>query len=454
LGFPSRSQSQRTPPSLAYSHGPYQPTIHLVGPQQGQQDVAGEFAIDENPDAYYQQELQQVSQPPREEQKKKRFFGFGGSSNSRESSAISQPPIASSQKLGRSISVRTKHYGQQPTSSASGRPLSQQRWPSASSVSNYPPSASEEDQGRAGLLLSGSRPPIPDKDPIRSSDYSSSQQEHPHARAPPQVAVSGGGSSRPPFDRQSSSKSATWESQARSAQQHYSPQAEHNQPPPSYQPSPSSATSTSSYPLSTRTQQDILHHYHQEARDNSRPSSQQSFGPPSPLHSHPRTFDSPYSSRLNQSQLLSDSHNSGQMAPPPSQQNRDRRSLDLAQQQQNQQGNTGREAGAYQPYQQGTQPQSHPQGPPPQYVSQLGVNNAQGGAYRAAQPSPMVQQTPGEQGRSTPPPSRSRDDLANLDIAQLLTRHDELRKWAFSLFNSISVISRFVYSTSVRSCSD
>lgn len=44
----------------------------------------------------------------------------------------------------------------------------------------------------------------------------------------------------------------------------------------------------------------------------------------------------------------------------------------------------------------------------------------------------MVQQNSNsEQGRNTPPPSRSRDDLSGLDVQQLLARHDELSKKPF-----------------------
>ena len=65
-----------------------------------------------------------------------------------------------------------------------------------------------------------------------------------------------------------------------------------------------------------------------------------------------------------------------------------------------------------------------------QYGNQLGVGNAQGGNYRGqAQQSPLPSQSGTEHGRAgTPPPSRSRDDLTNLDVSQLVSRHDELRE--------------------------
>ena len=63
-----------------------------------------------------------------------------------------------------------------------------------------------------------------------------------------------------------------------------------------------------------------------------------------------------------------------------------------------------------------------------QYGSTLSVNNQQSGSYRnTPQASPMVQENSRDgQGRSTPPPARSRDDLGNLDVQQLLSRHEEL----------------------------
>ena len=67
-----------------------------------------------------------------------------------------------------------------------------------------------------------------------------------------------------------------------------------------------------------------------------------------------------------------------------------------------------------------------------QYGSTLSVNNPQqSGSYRnTPQASPMVQDTSSGGGRSTPPPavgaSKSREDLGNMDVQQLATKHDEL----------------------------
>ncbi|KAL8722117.1 MAG: hypothetical protein Q9225_001361 [Loekoesia sp. 1 TL-2023] len=426
--FPTRSLSQRSPPSHTYPPNQQQPTIHLVGPAAGLQDNLSPSVIDENPDAYYHQapapRLQQKEEP-----KKRRFFGLGSSTKEPNTSAPS--PAAVPQRLGRSISVRTKPYSSQNAPISASRPV-QQRWPSESSGSTYPPTASSEeaDGGHAGLALSSPGPPIPDKDPLRSSGFAPDNPRDSAYRKSSVQSVGIDTNGRPRFERQGSANSTTWES-PQSIQQHYRIQQESNQLPPSYQPSPSSATSASSHPLSARGQQEVLHHYRQELQ-NSRPPSQQSYGPPSPIHSHPARSES-YQHSFDQHSFAQprasiNSLNSGSMGPPQVQPSRDRRSQELAQQQQNQQTGGNREVGGYQAYHQGNQAQGQLQGPPPAYSSQLGVNNQQGGNYRASQPSPMAQQNTGEQGRTgTPPPSRSRDDLSNPDIAQLMARHDELQ---------------------------
>ncbi|KAL8930095.1 MAG: hypothetical protein Q9172_000180 [Xanthocarpia lactea] len=413
-GFPIRSQSHRTPPAHASPFDHPQPTIQLVGPLAGQQPPS---IVDEDPDAYYHQASAPRSQ--KEQPKKRRFFGLG--SSSKESNTGAPLPTAAPPRLGRSISVRTKNYPSQNPPATATRPA-QQRWPSESSGSIYHPPASEEDDDGAGLLSSGPAPPIPDKDPSRSTDFGS-LSNGPYRKSSLQgVTVDTNGPPR--FDRQGSATSGIWES-PQSLTQYQRVQPDLHQLPPSYQPSPSSATSTSSHPLSARGQQEVLHHYHQELQI-SRPHSQQSYGPPSPTQTHPARFDA-HQSRLAQATAPAPSQVPGSMGPPQNQPSRDRRSQELAQQQPNQQGGGSREGTAYQPYHQAGQAQGQPQGPPPAYSSQLGVSNQQGNSHRGPQPPPMAQQITGEQGRNTPPPSRSRDDLSGLDVAQLVARHDELQ---------------------------
>ncbi|KAL9605580.1 MAG: hypothetical protein Q9179_001238 [Wetmoreana sp. 5 TL-2023] len=418
--FLSRSQSQRSPPAHSYPPNQQQPTIYLVAPSAGQQGNLGPSTIDEDPDAYYHQ----ASSPRslKEEPKKRRFFGLG---SSKEPNTSAPTPAPTPQRLGRSISVRTKNHPSQSTPVSASRPV-QQRPPSESSGSTYPRSASEvDDESGPDLTLSGRAPPIPDKDPSRPSDFSAGTLNNGAYRRPSVQGVVTDHNGRPRFERQGSATSTTWES-PQSLRQYHRGQTDSHQLPPSYQPSPSSATSTSSHPLSARAQQDALHQYHQELQ-NSRPPSQQSYTPPSPIQGHPARFDSHQYSPA-QAATPTNPQTPRPMGPPQTQASRDRRSQELAQPQQNQQGAGNREGAGYQPYLQGGGgAQGQPQGPPPAYSSQLGVNNQQNSSYRGSQPSPTTQQNQGEQGRSTPPPSRSRDDLSNLDVAQLAARHDELQ---------------------------
>ncbi|KAL8680474.1 MAG: hypothetical protein Q9186_003317 [Xanthomendoza sp. 1 TL-2023] len=407
--FPTRSQSHRTPPAHPSPYNHPQPTTIQ------QQNKSQSSVFDLDPDAYYPQ-----APAPRlvqkEEPRKRRFFGIGTSSKESHTS-LPAPPVVP-QRLGRSISVRTHNYPSQNPPISASRPF-QQRWPSESSGSTYsPPNDS------AAALSTGPAPPIPDKDPLRSTGFPSGPANNGAFRKPSSQSVIVDTDGRPRVDRQGSATSATWES-PQSLYQHQRVQPDAHQLPPSYQPSPSSATSASSHPLSARAQQETLHNYHQELHE-SRPPSQQSYSPPSPLHTHLAPLDS-HQTRLVQTAAPAPSQILGSMGPPQNPPSRDRRSQELAQQQQNQQGLGSREGTGYQPYHQVGQAQGQPQGPPPAYSSQLGVSNQQGGGHRGPQPSPMAQQITGEQGRSTPPPSRSRDDLSGLDVAQLLSRHDDLQ---------------------------
>ncbi|KAI4176591.1 MAG: hypothetical protein LQ343_000882 [Gyalolechia ehrenbergii] len=421
--FPTRSLSQRSTPSHHYSANQQQPTIHLVRPATGQQDNSHPSVIDENPDAYYHQAPAPRPQQ-KEEPRKRRFFGLG--SSTKESNPSAPSPAAAPQRLGRSISVRTKPYSSHNAPTSASRP-GQQRWPFESSGAAYPQTASSEeaDDGGTGSPLSAPGPPIPDKDPLRPSNFLPDPPKESAYRKSSVQSVGIDINGRPRFERQGSTTSTTWESPQSSIQQPYRFQQDSNQLPPSYQPSPSSATSASSHPLPARGQQEHHHHHHQELH-NSRPPSQQSYGPPSPIHSYPARLDS-HQYNYVQPRSSSISHTPGPMGPPQTQPSRDRRSQELAQQQQNQQGAGNREGASYQAYHQGNQTQGQPQGPPPAYSSQLGVGSQQGNNYRASQPSPMAHQNTSEQGRSTPPPSRSRDDLSTPEFAQLAARHDELQ---------------------------
>ena len=425
-----RSQSQRV----------HQPTIHLVpSPSQGSAEPP---AFDENPDSYYQQQQNPVSN--KEEPKKRGLFSL-------KTSPIAKEPAnnVSGNRLGRSISVRKKVLA--PGASA------------GPTRAAFLPSSHDEEETGGGVDFDDSHlqpgPPPPQKDLRSNQSQPLNQSEYPYNRGAPQSVVT-----QPfvqqPLERQGPSTSSAWENTTPTSQQpqHQQQQQQeqvrspleqiqqaptyqptpssatstsshplHQQPTTSYQPSPSSTTSASSHLLQSRTQQGTLQQLYSEKK-TSRPSSQQSFGPPSPLHSPPRAIES-YPPRSTTNPGPPSPYTQPPMGPPPPQhqQPSTRRSDELAPPQQV--AGLNRESSGYQAYHQGAQSQNQQPGVPTPYGSQLGVNNPQGSNPRGPpQSSPMAPQNPSDQGRSTPPPSRSRDDLSGLEFTQLLQRHDELRK--------------------------
>ncbi|KAK3168709.1 hypothetical protein OEA41_005157 [Lepraria neglecta] len=409
-GHPTRSQSQRAP-SLINTN---QPTIHLVAPHSSSSTPSS--AIEDNPDRYYQQ-----GPPPpvhKVERKKRSFFGLGSSSSTKDSG---RGTSGTSQKLGRSISVRRKEQVDPQVYADTGNRGAQERWSSKNLAAEE---AEDEEEGGAGLRTghrqynSGSPHP-PDKDPLKSPAFPPpvTHEEYISARSQQQGGVSNT-SNRHTLERQGSYQSS-WEKAAQQVTKHSRGESAQQQTPSSYHPSPSSATSTSSQPFLHRAPHEESSQNYQD--QNSRPPSQQSLDPPQPAQ-RPRTLDF-YQSKKERNQAASGTHIQGSMGPPPPQQPPpNRRSSESAQQSQT--GSQGREGGVYQPYNQNVQQgQILPSNAPPQYSSQLAP---QGQTYRGgSQPSPMA---PGnEQGRSTPPPSRSRDDLSELNVSQLLARHDELQ---------------------------
>lgn len=242
-----------------------------------------------------------------------------------------------------------------------------------------------------------------EKDPLRSPGFppSLTHEEYLYGKATQQAIVSDS-ATRQPLERQSSSQSPKIARQQRS----------------SYHPSPSSATSTSSHPFAHRAPHEALQQIYQD--QTSRPSSAQSLEPP-PVVQYPRASDS-HQTKQEQSQVSPGTYMQGSMGPPPTQQAPPTRRSSEATQQSSSSGGQGREGGNYQHYNQGGQQgPTLPSNAPPQYSAQLAP---QGQSYRGnVQPSPMTQQ----EGRSTPPPNRSRDDLSGLEFTQLLNRHDELR---------------------------
>ncbi|KAL9129474.1 MAG: hypothetical protein Q9217_002070 [Psora testacea] len=405
-GHPTRSRSQRSPSLINTNLA--QPTINLVRPAHS----SPSSAVDEtSPDQFYRQIP--ASNPPaqKEDRKKRRFFGLGGSS---KDSANNPAPT----RLGRSISIRRRE--QLPdTFEEPGRRPSQQQWPSThiSPTDDY----EEDEEGGAGLHPpQGVGYPLPpEKDPLRSPGLPShiTQQDH-YRRRSEQVNTSPTQGHRHPLDRQVSYESS-WARASSNIHHRSHGDSGQQQTPSSYHPSPASATSTGSGHYYQKSQTDTLHQHWQDQQP-SRPSSSQSLEPHPPAQ-YPRSYEQ-HHTRATSSQASSFSqYTQGSMGPPPQPQGSGRRASEAQQHQ----GEQGREGG-YQPYAQPIQGGSVLASSAPLQYSGLAP---QGQNYRAnPQPSPMQQQGGNEQGRSTPPPpSRSRDDLSNLDVAQLLQRHDELQ---------------------------
>ena len=401
-GHPTRSQSQRSPGHINTNLP--QPTINLVGPAHSTPSSAVD---DSAPDSFYRQEPAPNPPQHKEAPKKKRFFGLGGSSKD----STSNPPSA---KLGRSISVRRRE--QLPDSfQKQGHQSVHQERPSAhvSPTDDY-----EEDSEENLGQYSGPNPPLPDKEPLRSPGLpqSTSHQDYFYGR----TNSSSGQGRRNLLDRQGSHESS-WARTSSNIHHHTQSDSAQQHTPTSYHPSPASATSTNSgHHFYQRSPSDTLHEHWQE-QPPSRPSSQQSLEPPQ-SGQHPRGYEG-YHQRGNSSQASTLSHyTQGSMGPPPHPQGANRRTSEAQDQ--------GRE-GSYQPYAQSTSTGNIlPSNAPPQYTSQL---TPQGQTFKGNPQASQMQQNNHEQGRSTPPPSRSRDDLSNLDYAQLQAKQDELRKCIFEI---------------------
>ena len=426
----SRSRSQRSSVSTQQVRNP---TIHLVGPPHARQ---GDF-VEDNPDAYYRNPA--PPQPRKEDHKqKRRFFGLGGHTSSSKETVTSAPNAT---RLGRSVSVRKNDP---PNVQNYRGPYEQQRWPSDPHSVAYRPSIDQEEEGNGyrGSQDSAQRtagnppgPPIPEKDALGYGPQLTSPA-YPDSRPYVLGTNINTNTAQHQQDRQPTSEpDTTWENPSRPLQQpghHRQPTEQYSTTP--YQPSsatsnhptqhsqasPSSTTSITSHPL--RGAPDTLQQWRPDLHNTSRPASRTSSynGPPSPLRPPSSQGD------INQEKnggppnpnLRSD------MAPPGPLQGK----MLGDHVQQGQQGGISREQSGYQPYHQAGQGQGQQGGQP--HYGQLNVN-PQGQGYRGVpQPSPAANQAnPSEQqGRSTPPPSRSRDDLSGLDVAQLLARHDELRK--------------------------
>ena len=447
--LPARSHSVRTSTSTAH----YPKYSHTASSAHG----GAASTLVEDPTIFYQD-------PPitqKEDHKKRRFFGLGHSSTTKDSvHNIASPPVG----LGRRTSVRKKNTPSEISTDLGTRPP-QQRWPSrSSSVASPPDDLAEEDEGGAGVvdqpryIQEVQGPPRPDKSP---NDY-------PFSRLPLQPGSANSYKQQSPghppltisaFDHAEqltqqvvlTQSELQYQQRLQQEQEYLKQQLYKNPHPQTHQPSPSSASSTASRYLPFREQNETAQHRLQE-NQSSRPSSQQSYyGPPSPLHTT-RTLDLPPQKlgpppsplqpllRNNEPQhqrLGSQTITSALKSPPPPtkamQQAQRRGSIESPQ---NSQERPSRDGPAYQPYS-GSGPNQPPNAPPPSYGSQLNVGTQQVGPYRQTpQPSPIPPGNMSELGRATPPPSRSRDDLASLDTTQLAARYEELRTFGLSLLLS------------------
>ena len=414
--IPTRSQSQRSPSAYYASHST---THHRLSPSLV--DVAPAI-VEVNPDRYYSPA---PSTAVPKEDRRRRIFRLGLSTKepaNHSSGGVNAP--------GRNLSVRRKPTAPPISTETSGRSVLQ-RWSALVAPS---PSEGEEDdrvgvglgsvqQGQPRANLPG--PPLPDKDPITSPPPPTQQgfplrgASLPAAAAAAAAAAAGGDSVvRQALEQPLASSNPSWgqnvppvhEYHSRSETQHHRPQ--------SHLPSPASATSTSGHLFLARGPSEALQSIHPDR--TSRPSSQHSIAPPSPLlqQQHHGRDDPPYRLSLN------NAHTTGSMGPPAHPPSQRPGSNDLGQS--NQPGNLNRES-SYQSYSQSSQGPNSSSGTPAQFGGQLGVNPP-GGSYRGApQSSPMAHQPSGDAGR-TSPSSRSYDDMLNMDVAQVVAKYYELRK--------------------------
>ena len=414
----------RGPPNTSQRQSPVdQPTIQFVRPHEsGESPTTNE----QYPDSYYQQA------PPRSDKKKSSIFSF------RNSSSASQPAETSnlnaSRVPGRRLSVRKQAPPSYPTTDNLT-----QRWPAGAAAGRYTPEVNEREDGRGSPLhtrAAASISVIPPNTQAQhpASSYHQDQIQHPRVVQPVHAE-----SSWHTAEKRSLQRTPTWEKAALTVQHQLPPIEQQGHHPP-FRPNSSSGNSISGLSVSSRSAQDLAY-YNYRSSQGSRPSSRQSYEPPSPTQ--PQSYPIVRTSEVEQQGTATVNHAQymkGSMGPPPAQ---TPQTLRMESNQSNTQASgSGREGTNYQGFNQSSQggPQTASQ-PPPQYSSQLGVNNQQGGNYRGApQSSPMAPQSASDQGRSTPPPNRSRDDLASLDVAQLLARHDELRMllqynevWSFHL---------------------
>lgn len=417
--IPTRSQSQRSP-TIDYgaSSTTTPPNQHLVSvPSSPSVGVASPAPIELRPDVDYSSA---PSAAVPKEDRRKRFFRLGLSAREPPSNSGGVNPPGTG--IGRSLSRRRAAAPQIVTDTGS-RPV-QQRW---SAFVGAPASEAEKDGAgldswhRQSLAHLPSGPPLPEKDPITAARLATppgfpvrgTSLAVAAVNSVPRVVPS---APEPP-------PHSPWAQSVPSVPElHPHPDAPDFRP-PSHLPSPASATSTSSPHLLSRLPAETAFPVVHPDRP-SRPQSQHSFAPPSPLLPHHARDDQPYRGSLHPA------HTPGSMGPPAQ--------PPLPRPGSNELGQLGSPSGAlhrdnsYQSYAPG-QPGPHPTpGASAQFGSQLGIHPPGTNSYRGApQSSPMTHQSSGDAGR-TSPSSRSYDDMTNMDVAQVVAKYYELRKPDFS----------------------
>ncbi|KAI9739136.1 MAG: hypothetical protein M1834_007349 [Cirrosporium novae-zelandiae] len=387
--FPRRTQSQRTPPSHLYNG---QPTVQLVPASLDSEPSI----IDEEP-AYGRPSLSSRADSSFDSDTKKSKKGFWGKSHSSSKESVGSSHSAS-KGLGRSISVRRKPPVQQVprvSQAPQGYEQSSSQWNSPESLSAH---LAQQHQGA-----------IVETSHTSTTDYSG------HRRVP-SITTTISPTSEPQQTHQDydyptpdSSRLSRESFQAPSPKrQHQSPRSPAQAQPDDYRP-----YHNPQRPSDSLSDQFYIHSDNQSYR----PPSQQSLGPPSPVYRQPQVIDPP---------PRTSSH-----GPPPPQHMQSTMKTAGGQAQgqgpvQMQQHQNGQNRGS------GNSGQTQAGSGPPPYSAPSTGNQQNQQQHRDNRQASMPNSQPGsglseQGGRHTPPPLKSREDVANLDLAGVLQRYEELQ---------------------------
>lgn len=328
--------------------------------------------------------------------KKRRFFGLGGSDSSSSPSSSSHAqqtsPTSSSTPakggfFGRSLSTRSRPLSYQGTSSSTSPSLDKHSWLSPSAPSRPDPIAEESSSPPTGRARPANRHSIAGLPLAATHDPDAPQQDLPSPDISPlasPAAFTTFASQSPDADEVGSKPSSAWSERSKgSAAQHY----------PSY-------------------------NTHFLNISDSRPSSRQSIEPSSPLQAHGQYIAYHPHKAVSQSSVnkLDISRDPSPLLQQPPQQR-------LASGQSTATGGSCCHIiiGMTLTLEIGN------------YGSSLDPDSASRKQHKQLG---MVQNN-GAEGRATPPPSKSKEDLASLDFPQLLGKHEELSTYPASVRCSI-----------------